>query len=188
MSEADGKRKDVEFRKNVLKGFLENLKQAQERLFEDCDRLDSEHPDMSFEDKLRSLPKLQLDALWGDALEVILDGLKRACDGDEDPFRLKLPKGGAPKVSDLDRFDMAVDAFRMWKVDGKNQEAAFEDTAEQYSCKDSEISASTVRDALRMWEKLLGERLLDDKYCDQQRDLIDMLHRAETTPKRTTLR
>ena len=178
----------IEFRKNVLKEFLQNLERAQVRFCEDLKRFESENPDLSFQDRLENLPKLQLDSVWGDAFDVILDGLRRGVDGDEDPFRFKLPKGGAPKVSDLDRFDMAVDAFRMWKKDGKNKEAALEDTAEKYSCEGSEISSSTVRDALRKWEELLGERLLNDEYCDQQRDLLDLLHRAETTPRRTTLR
>ena len=181
-------RSKIKFRKNVLKEFIQNLERAQGRFLEDLERFESENPNVSFLDKLENVPKLQLDALWRDAFDVILDGLKRALDGDGDPFLLKLPKGGAPKVSELDRFDMAVDAYRLWKQDCMNRDAALEDTAEKYSCEGSEISASTVRDALRKWEESLGERLLDDKYCDQQRELIDVSHRMETTPRRTTLR
>ncbi len=184
----DKEREQIEFRKKVLKEFIQNLKRAQERFFEDVERLESEQPYMSLQDRLGSMPKLQLDAPWGDAFEVILEGLERAVDGDDDPFWLKLPKGGVPKVSALDRFDMAVEAYRMWKRDGKSKETAIEDTADNYSYKSSTISSSTVRDALRQWEKILGERLLDDNYCGQQRDLIDMWYHMETTPRKSTMR
>jgi len=184
----DKDRSEIEFRKNVLKEFIRNLERAHGHFLEDSKRAKSGNPDLAFDATAGNVPRLQLDALWGDALDVILDGLKRAIDGDGDPFRLKLPKGGEPKVSDLDRFDMAVDAYRAWKRDGKDKDAALEDTAEKYSCEGSEISPSTVRDALRKWEKSIGERLLDVRYCEQQRDLLDVLHRAATTPHRTTLR
>lgn len=182
------KRMGIEFRKNVLKEFIRNLERARGQFLEALKQSESENDGMSFQEKLENIPKLQLEAPWGDALDVILDGLKRVADGDEDPFGLKPPIGGVLRVSDLDRFDMAVDAFRMWKTGGKSKDAALAETAEKYSFEGSEISPSTVRDALKKWEELLGDRLLDDKYCAQQRDLIDIINRAETTPYRSALR
>lgn len=184
MRKADGKRKDVEFRKNVLKDFLENLKQAQERLFEDCDRLDSEHPDMSFEDKLRSLPKLQMEAPWGDAMDVILDGLERALACELDPFQLKGPWSGQVKLSDLDRFDIAVDAYRLWKKEGRSKETACAETAQKYSFDGASISDETVKLVLNSLVHL-GELLLNDRFCDEQRELIDLIHRSEASATRT---
>lgn len=185
MSEADGKRKDVEFRKNVLADFLKNLKQAQNQFFKDCDRLESEHPGMSFEDKLRKAPKLQLEAPWGDAMGVILDGLDRALVGESDPFQLKGPRSGQVKISDLDRFDIAVNAYRLWKKKGRSKESACAETAQEYSFDGASISDETVRLALDSWVHL-GERLLDEKYCEAQRELIDVTYRSKVSATRST--
>ena len=185
-SDREAQRKDVRFKTNALRYFLKSIEDAYKKWDQDIEKFEQECAEPDLLKRFLLAPGLQIETRATDGMRFITESLRRAIEGENDPFQLKLPRGGVPKLSKLDEFDIAVDVCRLWKKEGKSKEEACAEIAEQYSFPNSKISTETVTNITGDLLKSYGDRLSDEDFCGSQRELIDLLETYDTHPSKTS--
>lgn len=87
-----------------------------------------------------TVPNLEIRPVSRDMMEILLGGLRRALDGEQDPFRINQPRGKKPLLSGSEKLNLAMCVI-LKKEAGIHEEEAIEIVAEEFG-----ISPSSAKE------------------------------------------
>lgn len=103
-----------------------------------------------------NVPRMVINPPSKDMMDLMKDGLRRAINGDRDPFCICPPRGKKPLLNRVDQIALSMQVLSL-KDSGKNEEEAIEMAAESFS-----VSPSTAKNIF--YDRKEWARLTIDAY------------------------